>query len=525
MECRKTESEAMSESKQGRCKYPNCGKSLDHVWHTTTKRLQVYLYNHAFEPAEPTPEKPQMIGQEIRNMINAKTEVNGWQEGELENLRDELESLLESVSVSCDPECTSLLAMAVAEISKPVSASSGQEPWLEFGPNTPPNPGTYLARLSSKDKAYMEWRDNRWLWDSGDGEPIQDFTASVTHYRGATQPVASGQEPKTERRWQCGNCHASLLNPILPPFVCPMCHAYNWSNLPDPLAAAQPVALTIADYEEVLADHRRLVRELDVLLNGEAGAAKQASLCDIVAQVRNRKLPAGDKGPRCPKCGSGELSIGDGIISCDCWTCELNGKTCIHCDLGKFAHKGMARYCPSPISPSAGKVEARPVEEAELWLKSQGMYFGGEKWYYANHQEVAKGLPVILAYFAEAYALAHTAELRAERDNALDLLGQAARAVGEVSGPVHERIRVFRQEYSDHIRAAEAENARIRTTTFKECCKAVCHACSLGREVVKYKGDFMHKVVDSREYFACIASEIYKRAAMASPDSTKENKG
>lgn len=40
-----------------------------------------------------------------------------------------------------------------------------------------------------------------------------------------------------------------------------------------------------ADYEEVLADHRRLVRQLDVLLNGEAGAAKQASLCDIVSQV------------------------------------------------------------------------------------------------------------------------------------------------------------------------------------------------------------------------------------------------
>lgn len=46
------------------------------------------------------------------------------------------------------------------------------------------------------------------------------------------------------------------------------------------------MSLTIADYEEVLADHRRLVRELDVLLNGEAGAAKQASLRDIVSQAR-----------------------------------------------------------------------------------------------------------------------------------------------------------------------------------------------------------------------------------------------
>lgn len=33
-------------------------------------------------------------------------------------------------------------------------------------------------------------------------------------------------------------------------------------------------------------DVNRLVRELDVALNGEAGAAKQAALCDIVAQVR-----------------------------------------------------------------------------------------------------------------------------------------------------------------------------------------------------------------------------------------------
>lgn len=47
---------------------------------------------------------------------------------------------------------------------------------------------------------------------------------------------------------------------------------------------------TIADYEEVLADHRRLVRRLDVALNGEEGAAKQASLCDIVAQVEGAEL-------------------------------------------------------------------------------------------------------------------------------------------------------------------------------------------------------------------------------------------
>lgn len=42
---------------------------------------------------------------------------------------------------------------------------------------------------------------------------------------------------------------------------------------------------SVSDYEEVLASHRDLVRELDVLLNGEIGAAKQANLCDLVAQV------------------------------------------------------------------------------------------------------------------------------------------------------------------------------------------------------------------------------------------------
>lgn len=43
----------------------------------------------------------------------------------------------------------------------------------------------------------------------------------------------------------------------------------------------------VDDYEETLVDHRRLVRELDVALNGN-GAAKQASLCDIVAQVKRQ---------------------------------------------------------------------------------------------------------------------------------------------------------------------------------------------------------------------------------------------
>ena len=40
-------------------------------------------------------------------------------------------------------------------------------------------------------------------------------------------------------------------------------------------------------------DVNRLVRELDVCLNGEAGAAVQASLCDVVAQVRHETAKRG----------------------------------------------------------------------------------------------------------------------------------------------------------------------------------------------------------------------------------------
>jgi len=58
--------------------------------------------------------------------------------------------------------------------------------------------------------------------------------------------------------------------------------------MPKPSEAVDVNKLTVEDYEEVLKDHRRLVRKLDVLLNGE-GAAEQASLCDIVCQVAVRK--------------------------------------------------------------------------------------------------------------------------------------------------------------------------------------------------------------------------------------------
>ena len=62
------------------------------------------------------------------------------------------------------------------------------------------------------------------------------------------------------------------------------------------------------DYKEAYEDAKRLTRELDVLLNGEAGAAKQASLCDVVGQVASKRWMLVRRIDEfavhlCPRCG------------------------------------------------------------------------------------------------------------------------------------------------------------------------------------------------------------------------------
>ena len=52
------------------------------------------------------------------------------------------------------------------------------------------------------------------------------------------------------------------------------------------LAELDKGALSIANYEEVLKDTRRLTRELDVAMHGEDGAAQQASLCDLIEPAK-----------------------------------------------------------------------------------------------------------------------------------------------------------------------------------------------------------------------------------------------
>lgn len=71
-------------------------------------------------------------------------------------------------------------------------------------------------------------------------------------------------------------------------------------------------------YKEAEADKQRLVRDLDVLLNGKE-AAPQASLCDIVSQVQAMMR----KGCILPLCdGSSYLEAGSHTFGCEVWTCN-----------------------------------------------------------------------------------------------------------------------------------------------------------------------------------------------------------
>ena len=53
-----------------------------------------------------------------------------------------------------------------------------------------------------------------------------------------------------------------------------------------------PIGKALADYKKVLADKCRLTRELDVAMHGEDGAAKQASLCDLIGPARDLRARA-----------------------------------------------------------------------------------------------------------------------------------------------------------------------------------------------------------------------------------------
>lgn len=59
-----------------------------------------------------------------------------------------------------------------------------------------------------------------------------------------------------------------------------------YERVDDAVSEIKRLRETIVDFESAYTDYKRLVREIDVIINGEDGAAKQASLCDLMGQIR-----------------------------------------------------------------------------------------------------------------------------------------------------------------------------------------------------------------------------------------------
>lgn len=91
----------------------------------------------------------------------------------------------------------------------------------------------------------------------------------------------------------------------MPPLAEP---ALNDEDVNDWEMMKRKEGLKISDYEEVLADHRRLVRELDIIINGD-NAATQAALGDVVRQIRDL-WPKRQTGPRWVKASNYDVSKG-----------------------------------------------------------------------------------------------------------------------------------------------------------------------------------------------------------------------
>lgn len=140
-----------------------------------------------------------------------------------------------------------------------------------------------LAASSPSETAANQYTDSK----SDSWRMVWDLLAA--HNAAFYEQGESGREAIEIRRLQAsdkGPCPHPAMHGVQA-WKCDACGALAGDRSPDDETGA-----SVADYEEVLADHRRLVRELDVLLNGERGAAKQASLCDIVSQVQHERIRA-----------------------------------------------------------------------------------------------------------------------------------------------------------------------------------------------------------------------------------------
>lgn len=149
----------------------------------------------------------------------------------------------------------------------------------------------YDKEIASKtmwQDRYM--RDVEGLNNEGDpigGDPpcgmrhtIEILKAQVVEARTYAEQVLG--ELKTQRTLTCAFCGQQY-----PPGTPVSQHELLTAHVK--VCPKHPMRQLEQDVSEAQADVDRLVRELDVALNGEAGAAKQARLCDVVSQVKDQR--------------------------------------------------------------------------------------------------------------------------------------------------------------------------------------------------------------------------------------------
>jgi len=108
-----------------------------------------------------------------------------------------------------------------------------------------------------------------------------------------------------------------------------LCENYNgsWELWIDPAAIYDEIHTLqqdLKDTQECLEDKRRLTRELDIALSGEAGAAQQASLCDLIGQAKEMRMAlkeAFENNQKRPPMYRTQMPLLDKIGVRDCW-CE-----------------------------------------------------------------------------------------------------------------------------------------------------------------------------------------------------------
>lgn len=128
-----------------------------------------------------------------------------------------------------------------------------------------------------------------------DKEQIDSLTADNAQLRKGLETLVNRLEeihadPHYQSVWSSYQNHGGDYSNG-PKYVEQMKAAKALLSLPNPgaslLAERDELKKTVADYIEVLASKDENTRLLDIALNGEEGAAKQASLCDLISNAKS----------------------------------------------------------------------------------------------------------------------------------------------------------------------------------------------------------------------------------------------